>query len=125
MGVDNGGHMLVGHEEATRRAMIAWLPAANERCRESHRGMFNLASDGTDRWHDSTSKRRPGFVWNACMAFAPGMAVRVRDAYIAEEGRLHPSLLGRISLTAQQMSNPAPGGLARGEFMRYVAEAPW
>lgn len=98
--------------------------------RLEHRGMFNVAREGADRWVTFTSKQhvttwRPGFVWNARMAVAPGMAVRVHDAYIAGEGRLHASVLGLISLTDQRSSNPAPGGLPHGEFMRYVAEAPW
>ena len=43
--------------------------------------------------------RRPGFVWDARMAMAPGLTVHVHDAYIAGEGILHPAVLGLVSLT--------------------------
>ena len=51
----------------------------------AHRGTFNLATEGADRWIPFTSTqrvvtRRPGFVWDARMALAPGIAVRVHDA---------------------------------------------
>lgn len=95
-----------------------------------HRGTFNLATKGPDRWiaFGSTQRvttRRPGFVWNAHMAMAPGLMVRVHDAYVAGEGILHPAVLGLVSLTEQRGSSPEPGGVAHGEYMRYVAEAAW
>ena len=96
----------------------------------AHRGTFNLATEGADRWIPFTSTqrvvtRRPGFVWDARMALAPGIAVRVHDAYVAGEGRLHPTLVGLVSLTDLRGRSPEPGGVAHGEFMRYVAEAAW
>lgn len=96
----------------------------------AHRGTFNLAAEGPDRWiaFSSTQRvttRRPGFVWDARMAMAPGLTVRVHDAYVAGEGILHPAVLGLVSLTDLRGSSPEPGGVAHGEFMRFVAEAAW
>jgi len=95
-----------------------------------HRGTFNLAAEGPGRWVPFTSTqrvttRRPGFVWNASMSMAPGLTVRVHDAYVAGEGILHPAVLGLISLTELRGTSPEPGGVAHGEFMRFVAEAAW
>jgi len=95
-----------------------------------HRGTFNLAAEGPDRWIPFTSTqrvttRRPGFVWDARMAMAPGLTVRVHDAYVAGEGILHPAVLGLVSLTDLRGTDPEPGGVAHGEFMRFVAEAAW
>lgn len=98
--------------------------------RLAHRGSFNLAAEGPDRWIPFTSTQRvvtqrPGFVWDARMAMAPGLVVRVHDAYVAGEGLLHPAVLGLFSLTELRGTGPEPGGLAHGEFMRFVAEAAW
>jgi hypothetical protein len=95
-----------------------------------HRGTFNLAAEGSDRWiafasTQRVSVRRPGFVWDARMAMAPGLTVRVHDAYVAGEGILHPAVLGLFSLTDLRGSSSEPGGVAHGEFMRFVAEAAW
>ena len=96
----------------------------------AHRGTFNLAAEGPDRWipFASTQRvtaRRPGFVWDASMSMAPGLPVRVHDAYIAGEGILQPAVLGLVPLTGLRGSSPEPGGVAHGEFMRFVAEAAW
>ena len=96
----------------------------------AHRGTFNLAAEGPDRWIPFTSAqrvttRRPGFVWDARMVMGPGLAVHVHDAYVAGEGLLHPAVLGLVSLTALRGTSPEPGGVAQGEFMRYLAEAAW
>lgn len=98
--------------------------------RLEHRGTFNLAAEGPDRWVPFTSTqhvttRRPGFVWDARMAMAPGLAVRVHDAYVAGEGMLHPAVLGLVPLIDLSGSSPEPGGLAHGELMRFVAESAW
>lgn len=98
--------------------------------RLAHRGTFNLAAEGPDRWIPFVSTqrvtmRRPGFVWDARMAMAPGLTVRVHDAYVAGEGILHPTVLGLFSLADLRGSSPEPGGVAHGELMRFVAEAAW
>jgi hypothetical protein len=95
-----------------------------------HRGTFNLAAEGADRWKPFTSSqrvtlRRPGFVWDGRVSALPGLAVHVHDAYVAGEGLLHPAVLGLVSLTELRGTTPEPGGVAEGEFMRWLAEAAW
>jgi hypothetical protein len=95
-----------------------------------HRGTFNLAAEGADQWQPFTSKqrvttRRPGFVWDGRVGMLPGIAVHVHDAYVAGEGILHPAVMGLVSLTELRGTSPEPGGVAHGEFMRYLAEAAW
>jgi hypothetical protein len=90
-----------------------------------HVGSFNTDALG-ERWRPFTSDqfvitRRPGFDWNGKIRMAPGMAVRVHDAYVAGEGVLHASLLGVITLARP----PATADLAEGELMRFLAEAVW
>jgi hypothetical protein len=98
--------------------------------RVEHRGTFNLASDGPDRWQPFASTqrvtaRRPGFVWDGRVAMAPGVAVHVHDAYIAGEGLLHPAVIGLFSLTEMRGRSAEVGGVAHGELMRWLAEAAW
>lgn len=93
--------------------------------RMEHAGTFNLSEDG-ERWIPFTSAqrvltRRPGFVWDARMPVLPGLAVRVHDACIAGEGILRPAVLGLFAL----MDLRDTGDVARGELMRFLAEAAW
>lgn len=95
-----------------------------------HRGHFNLAADGADRWVSFTSAqrvttRRPGFVWDARMPMLPGLAVHVLDAYIGGEGLLYPAVLGLVPLAEMRGTSPEAGGIAQGELMRWFAEAAW
>lgn len=88
-------------------------------------GSFNLSPTG-EAWVRFRSEqrvvtRRPGFVWNARMPVAPGLPVRVHDAYASGEGVLHPSLLGLLPLGAAR-GTPE---LAQGELMRWLAESAW
>jgi hypothetical protein len=90
-----------------------------------HHGTFNMSSDG-ERWVPFTSTqrvltRRPGFVWDASMPMAPGLAVRVHDAYMAGEGVLHAAMLGLFTVVHLR-GTPE---VAEGELMRYFAEAAW
>jgi hypothetical protein len=90
-----------------------------------HTGSFNASTAG-ERWTPFTSTqrvivRRPGFVWNARMPLFPGVAVLVHDAYVAGEGFMHPAVMGVLSLASQR----GAGELARGELMRFLAEAAW
>ncbi|MBI5259255.1 MAG: hypothetical protein HY855_22315 [Burkholderiales bacterium] len=96
----------------------------------AHRGTFNPVADGPARWVPFTSTqrvttRRPGFVWSARMVMGPGATVQVHDAYVAGEGLLHAAMLGLVSLADLRGASPEPGGVAHGEFMRYLAEAAW
>jgi len=142
---------LLGQLEATRRrpttgrydaAELEGLPAPVQRyfravlrdgqaivmgANMRHTGTFNLSALGNrDWWIPFSSKQqvltnRPGFVWSARMALAPGIAVLVHDAYASGAGTLHPSILGLFSLATQHGS----GEIARGELMRYMVEAAW
>ncbi len=65
--------------------------------------------------------RRPGFLWDARIKMAPGLAVNVYDAYIAGIGTLHGEILELIRVVHL-------GGtpeMAEGELLRYLAEAVW
>lgn len=90
-----------------------------------HRGQFNL-SDRAEAWRPFTSEQqvalpRPGFVWSARIAIAPGLSVWVHDAYLGGEGLLHAALLGWLPLVKLQDSSD----LAQGELLRFLAEAVW
>src|SRR3712207_3575301 len=51
----------------------------------------------------------------------PGVPVRVHDAYVAGEGVLRASLLGLFPVVDMK----GMGEVARGELMRFFAEAAW
>lgn len=90
-----------------------------------HIGTFNM-SEAAEDWKPFTSKqrvttRRPGFDWNARVMMLPGVPVLVHDAYIAGAGILHGAVLGLIPVV--NMANSPE--LARGELMRFFAEAAW
>lgn len=90
-----------------------------------HRGTFNLGAS-TPLWRPFTSRQRvalhrSGFVWDGRVAVLPGLNVHVHDAYVAGEGVLNPALLGLFSLADLR----GGGEIARGELMRFVAEAAW
>ena len=88
-------------------------------------GTFNMSARG-EQWKPFTSRQRvvthrPGFLWDAQISMLPGLKVRVVDSYIAGTGLLHAALLGLYTLADMR----GGGEIARGEFMRYFAEAPW
>lgn len=88
-------------------------------------GTFNMSASG-ERWKPFTSRqrvvtRRPGFLWDAQVAMLPGVPVRVVDSYIAGEGRLRAAVLGLFTVAEVH----GDGEIARGEFMRFFAEAAW
>ena len=88
-------------------------------------GRFNMSPTG-EQWKPFTSRqrvvtRRPGFLWNAKVAMLPGVSVRVVDSYIAGQGLLRAAVLGLFTVADVQ----GGGEIARGEFMRYFAEAAW
>ena len=91
----------------------------------SHEGTFNMG-EGADNWKPFTSQQeveiaRPGFVWDGSVRMAPGLPVRVHDAYVAGEGVLVPAVLGVFKLTELR----GDGAIARGEAMRWLAESAW
>ncbi|PKO94170.1 MAG: hypothetical protein CVU16_04115 [Betaproteobacteria bacterium HGW-Betaproteobacteria-10] len=88
-------------------------------------GTFNLSAT-SEQWKAFTSQqhviiRRPGFVWDARIAMLPGLTVRVVDSYMAGQGLLRAAILGLF--TVADLSGE--GEIARGEFMRFFAEAVW
>jgi hypothetical protein len=88
-------------------------------------GNFNMSPTG-DRWKPFTSRqrviaRRPGFLWDAKVAMMPGIDVRVVDSYIVGKGLLHASVQGLFTVA----EIAGEGEIARGEFMRWFAEAAW
>jgi|SRR5450756_2494557 hypothetical protein len=88
-------------------------------------GTFNMSATG-EQWKPFTSRqrvvtRRPGFLWDAQVDMLPGLPVRVVDSYIAGQGLLHAAVLGLFTVAEAS----GDGELARGEFMRFFAEAAW
>ncbi len=88
-------------------------------------GTFNMSATG-EHWKPFTSRqrvvtRRPGFLWNARVAMLPGVPVRVVDSYIVGEGLLRASVLGLFTVAEVR----GAGEIARGELMRFFAEAAW
>lgn len=88
-------------------------------------GVFNLSLD-RPRWRPFTSRQRvvidrPGFVWDARVMVLPGVPVFVHDAYVAGMGILRPTIFGLVPLGAIK----GTGDIARGELMRWLAEAVW
>lgn len=90
-----------------------------------HRGRFNLSQNG-EQWKPFTSRQHvvthpPGFVWDGRVSMAPGLDVHVHDAYVGGEGILEPAILGLFTL----VKLTDRGEVARGELMRFMAEAAW
>lgn len=88
-------------------------------------GTFNLSAT-SEQWKHFTSQqrvttRRPGFLWDARIAMLPGVTVRVVDSYIVGRGLLKASIQGLFTMADMQGGDD----MARGEFMRYFAEAVW
>jgi hypothetical protein len=64
---------------------------------------------------------RPGFVWDARMRMAPGVAIHVVDAYVDGAGTMRAAVAGLIPV----VDAPETQELAVGEMMRWLAETPW
>lgn len=110
-----------------RRYLSAALPDGARPIRGvtiEHTGTFNLSEDG-ERWRPFTSTQRvtlapAGFDWRARIRLLPGLSIRVRDAFTGGQGVLEARLLG---LPLADLRGSAE--LARGELMRFLAEAAW
>lgn len=90
-----------------------------------HTGTFNMSATA-EQWKPFTSQQRvitqrPGFHWDARVMMFPGVAAHVHDADIAGAGLLHGAVLGLV--TVVHMADTPE--LARGELMRFFAEAAW
>ncbi len=90
-----------------------------------HAGTFDAGAKAPE-WRRFTSTQRVvtrarGFDWDAKIAVFPGVAVRVHDAYVEGDGFLHASVAGLVTVAHLQ----GAGDIARGELLRFVAEAAW
>lgn len=120
--------MLDGLPDPVARHLRLVLPPGTPLIRAAdvaHEGTFNMSQEG-EQWKPFTSRqrvvtRRPGFVWDGRVFMAPGLAVHVHDAYVDGEGILEPAILGLFTL----LNLRDRGEVARGELMRYMAEAAW
>jgi len=88
-------------------------------------GSFNLSATA-EQWKPFTSTQRivtqrPGFLWNARVVVLPGLPALAVDSYIAGRGLLHVAMLGLFTVADMRGS----GDIARGQFMRFFAEAAW
>ena len=89
-------------------------------------GTINMSATGGEDWKSFTSTQRavvhrPGFLWNGHVSMFPGVVAHVHDSYIAGTGTLHAAMLGLFTVADVQ----GGGEIARGEMMRYFAEAAW
>lgn len=121
-------------------AMLAGLPAPVARYLEAvlvpgqpmvarvsmaHEGTFDMGTEAA-KWRDFSSTQqvtvaRPGFVWDGKIGMAPGMPVRVIDAYAGGEGALIAKIFGLVPVARLE----GGGAIAEGELLRWLAEAPW
>ena len=96
---------------------------ASARLRQT--GRINMRDAGNHWRHFSAVQRvvarRPGFDRDARIAIAPGVSVRVHDAYVAGEGQLRAAVLGLFSVAHTVPS----AALSEAELMRFLAEAVW
>ena len=88
-------------------------------------GTFNMSTSG-EQWKPFSSRQRvithrPGFLWDARISMLPGLTVRVVDSYVVGGGLLRAAIQGLFPVADMRGS----GEIARGEFMRYFAEAAW
>lgn len=121
-------HELVGLPAPVQRYFQAVLSDGQSIIRAATlemEGTMNMSATA-EQWKpfgsvQSVVTRRPGFLWNAHIDMFPGVSARVEDSYIAGHGRLLVKLLGWFTVADMQ----GEGEIARGEFMRYFAEAAW
>ncbi len=91
----------------------------------SQTGEF-LVRPTPDGWRPFTATQHcavqpAGFVWDAQIRIAPGLAIRVRDASIDGAGSMRASLLGLFTM----FNVEGTPEIAAGALHRYLAEAVW
>jgi len=107
------------------RAVLQDGQAMVSSVRLSQQGQFRQ-NESKDSWQPFRATQfvtiqPPGFDWDARIRMAPGAHVYVQDAYALGVGSLHAAVLGLVTV-ADMHGTPET---ARGELMRYLAEAPW
>jgi len=95
------------------------------RARLKQEGEFLIRPEANG-WTSFTAMQTAGvspafFVWDARMPMAPGIYIRVRDAFAGGQGFMKASILALIPLVAAE----GTPGLAAGALQRYLAEAAW
>ncbi|HEX4953677.1 MAG TPA: DUF6544 family protein [Thermoanaerobaculia bacterium] len=93
--------------------------------RLQQKGSF-LLKPTADGWRPFTAVHHvcaqpPGFVWDARIAMAPGLAVRVRDSFVDGVGGMNARLGGLVKLVHAE-GTPE---IAAGALVRWLAEATW
>lgn len=93
--------------------------------RIAERGEFRLGK-GAGGWRAFTATQRvvtdpPGFVWDARIALAPLVGVRVRDGYVRGVGSMRAAILGVVPV----LSDPGSPEVTAGALQRHLAEAAW
>ncbi len=107
------------------RAVLQEGQAIVTSVRLSQRGLFRQ-SEASNNWQafhatQLVTTHPPGFDWDAQIRMLPGIDVFVRDAYVLGSGSLLAAVLGLVTV-ADLRNTPE---IARGELMRYLAEAVW
>jgi len=105
------------------RAVLRDGQPAVRHARVEQRGQF-LLRPAENGWRpfeaiQEFETRAPGFVWNARIRMAPGLVVRVRDAFVDGGGYMVAGLMGLVRLVHVE-GTPE---IAAGALHRYLAEA--
>lgn len=88
-------------------------------------GQFRM-DENTHTWQtfqasQFVTMQPPSFDWDARIRLAPGVNIWVRDTYAISAGSLRAAILGIITVA----NSHDTAASARGELMRYLAEAVW
>jgi hypothetical protein len=107
------------------RAALGVKPITVRLARIEQVGEF-LLRPAPNGWRRFTAIHRAvtapaGFVWDANIRMAPGVTVRVRDAFVDGVGSMHASIAG-LRRVAHAAGTPE---MATGALLRYLAEAVW
>jgi hypothetical protein len=107
------------------RAVLRNSQPLVRRARLSQHGEF-LVRPTHDGWRPFRATQHvatepAGFVWDARVRMAPGLNIRVRDAFVDGTGSMLASVLGLFPL----VSVAATPEIAAGALHRYLAEAVW
>jgi hypothetical protein len=100
--------------------------AIPRRVRVTWTGEFNMGRPGADRWLPFTAVQdfvpgAPGFVWDARMRIAPGIAVHVRDSFVGGRG----AMLGKALALLTVVDREDGGDFAVAALQRYLGETIW